>query len=379
METPKETENEIKQETPETEAPSEQPLEAEAPKEEEAKETEPEAVSPGEKEAEPLAPPEEKPRRGKILPKPVKRILFYGGSALLAIASGFGAGYLIHKMTDNPQVIEIDAANLKIDEEALMKRYSEVKSYEELAPWEVANISLIKFAREEHRRFISSGTAVAMGLVSQNIRSSGIRDGDEYFEESLSKSDGGLDIQTGWRMYEHGDLSTDLYPSKANSIASDATRAEWDEGKKETYAEEDDFKAAVGFALSKHLSNYNITEYTYVKEGQDAPSGIPTSFEKDGNGYLLELELDVNLACEDYKVQMKHTSDLYGMPAFSFCHLRFLMDESLSLIEMNSHEKYKAAISPVISSEVESDITTTYESDGVFKIPSLHENVPYQN
>ena len=258
-----------------------------------------------------------------------------------------------------------------------MKRYAEVKSYDELAPWEMANISLIKFARTSHHRFISKGSAVAMGLVTQNICSSGIRDEDEYFEESLSKSEGGLDIQTGWRMYEHPDGSTDLYPSKANSISSDATRADWDQGKKEEYATPEAFKAVVGYSLSQHLSNYNITEYTYLKEDQDAPSGVPTSLKKNGDGYQLELELDVNLACEDYKVQMKHTSDLYGMPTFSFSHLSFVLDETLNIIEMTSHEKYKAAISAIISSEVESTLTTTYESDGIFAIPSLNENVPY--
>ncbi|MBO4540423.1 MAG: hypothetical protein J5736_00390, partial [Bacilli bacterium] len=137
-----------------------------------------------------------------------------------------------------------------------MKTYREANDFGELAPWEMANISLIKFARNEHHRFLTSGSAVAMGLVTQIIRSSGIRDGDEYFEESLSKSEGGLDIQTGWRMYEHADGTSDLYPSKANSISADATRAEWNEGKKETYPDQEAFKAVVGFALSKHLSNY---------------------------------------------------------------------------------------------------------------------------
>ncbi|MBP5216667.1 MAG: hypothetical protein J6038_02400, partial [Bacilli bacterium] len=309
----------------------------------------PQAETPPMELAEPIAleqesaepPVEETPPKKSRFPKPLRAALLYGGAGLLAIASGFGAGFLIHKMADDPQVIEIDAATLRIDEEALMKRYAEVKSYDELAPWEIANISLIKFARTSHHRFISRGSAVAMGLVTQNICSSGIRDEDEYFEESLSKSEGALDIQTGWRMYEHPDGSTDLYPSKANSISSDATRADWDSGKKEEYATKEAFKAVVGYSLSNHLSNYNITEYTYLKEGQDAPSGVPTSWKKTGDGYQLELELDVNLACEDYKVQMKHTSDLYGMPSFSFSHLSFVLDESLNIIEITSLEKYK--------------------------------------
>ena len=320
---------------------------------------------------------EETPPKKRFLPKPIRMTLFFGGTALLAIAGGFGAGFLVHKMTDHPKVIEIDAATLTVDEDAIMRRFENVKDFQELEPWEVANIGLIKFGRKEHRRFISRGSALAMGLVTQNICSSGIRDGDSYFEESLSKSEGAMDIQTGWRMYENEAKVTELYPSKSGSIASDATRASWDEGKKETYSSEEEFKKVVGYAVSQHLSNYNITQYTYVKEGQEAPSGTPTSFQKTTDGYLLELELDVSLACEDYKVQMIHTSNLYSSPVFSYSHLSMKFDGQLNLLEMKSHEKYKAAISAVISSEVESNLTTTYEDDGIFAIPSLNENVPY--
>ncbi len=315
----------------------------------------------------------------RFLPKPIRAGLIWGGSAILAIGAGFASGFLYHKLTDNPQIIEIDAATLQIDQDALMERYQKAKDYEELEPWEVANIGLIKFARTENHRSTAKGEAVAMGLVTQHIRSAAIRNGDQYFEESLSKSEGGLDIQTGWRMYEDEQQVSTLYPSKEKTISSDASKASWDESKKETFEDPEAFKATVGYTISGHLSNYNITEYTYVKEGDDAPSGVPTSLQKTDVGYLLELELDVNLACEDYKVQMKHTSDLYGYPVFSFSHLQMVFDQELNLLEMTSHEKYKAAISPVISSEVEGTITTTYESDGIFPIPGLKDNVPYAN
>ena len=57
---------------------------------------------------------EETPPKKRFLPKPIRMTLFFGGTALLAIAGGFGAGFLVHKMTDHPKVIEIDAATGRV-------------------------------------------------------------------------------------------------------------------------------------------------------------------------------------------------------------------------------------------------------------------------
>ena len=99
---------------------------------------------------------------------------------------------------------------------------------------------------------------------------------------------------------------------------------------------------------------------------------------KTATGYDVEIELDTSLACEDYKTQMVHTSSLYSRPTFFYSHLSFHLDEKLYPISLDGHEKYHAATSAIIGSDVESNMTTYYFRDLGFKIPELSEKVAYQ-
>ncbi|MBP5092364.1 MAG: hypothetical protein J6328_07450 [Bacilli bacterium] len=312
--------------------------------------------------------------------KRLKRLFFLLSSGALTIALGIGAGFLLHSLSDKPETITIKAGDLKVDEEGLMAKYKESKNYDGLAPWEMANIALILHGEASSSFSYSEGSAVAMGLVKQNIHSAAIRVGDKWFEESLSKSEGSIDIQTGWRMYEDSSHLTDLYKSKDKSISGGATSASWDPSSKKSFATNEEFKKEVGFALSSHRSNYNITEYTVISEESKVASGDgPSLVKKTDIGYDVEIELDVKLACEDYKTQMVHTSSLYSRPNFFYSHLRFHLDALLYPISIEGHEKYHAATSAILGSDVEANMTTYYFRDGGFKIPELNENIAYQH
>ena len=301
-------------------------------------------------------------------------------TGVLAVGSGCGVGFLVHKLTDEKKTITIKASDLTVDEDALMDKYRGNKDYGSLEPWEMANIALILHGQAKNSFWYCEGTAIAMGLVKQNIHSSGIHADGAWFEESLSKSEGSIDVQTGWRMYESDAHVTDVYKSKDKSIASDATYAAWSKESKETFDTTDEFKKRVGYIVSVHRSNYNITKYTVIEDDAKSASGDGGSkVTKTKDGYDVDIELDVSLACEDYKTQMVHTSDLYSRPSFFYSHLKFHLDENLYPISCEGHEKYHASTSAIIGSDVEANMATYYFRDGNFKIPELTEKVAYQH
>ena len=106
------------------------------------------------------------------------------GTGALAIVLGAGSGYLFHTLTDKKETITVNASDLAVDEDALMSKYKASKDYSALEPWEMVNIALILHGQANNSFWYSSGTAIAMGLVKQNIHSSGIHSGGEWFEES---------------------------------------------------------------------------------------------------------------------------------------------------------------------------------------------------
>lgn len=317
----------------------------------------------------------EKPKQQSKLTKTLIGV----STGALAIALGVGAGFLFHALTDQKKTITINAADLKVDEADLMARYKSTSDYSTLEPWEMINISLLLHSQSENSFSYTEGQAIAMGLVKQNIKSSAIHADGKWFEESLSKSEGSIDVQTGWRMYESAEHVTDLFKSKDKSIANDASYATWETGSKKTFDSTDDFKKEVGYIVSKHRSNYNITKYTIIEEDARATSGDGGSkVTKTDIGFDVDIELDITLACEDYKTQMVHTSNLYSRPNFYFSHLTLHCDKDLYPITMEGHEKYHAATSAIISSDVEANMLTHYLRDGGYKIPELNEKTNYQ-
>jgi hypothetical protein len=316
-------------------------------------------------------------------PRPKKHrlrgALISGGAGILVIGAGFGAGLFIkeqQRKKAEAEVVEIDISQLIVDEKEVYEKYKASSSYEkDLTPAEAWNASLYLFSKSESSFSYSVGAGVAMGLVTQNINSCSIHHNGAWFEESLSKSSM---VETAWRYYEASDKSATSY--SGSGVNPEATTAKWNEGSKQVYADEASFKSVIGFALSTHRSNYNITNYSILDSDAESGSGDGGSkITKTGEGYTIDIEINTKIACEDYRTQMVHTSNLYNKPRFYFSHVTLKTDEKLNPISMRAHEKYHAATSAIISSDVENDITTYYFLDANVAIPALKENVTYAN
>ena len=104
-----------------------------------------------------------------------------GGTAFAVGASGGIVGKRVLGAVKTQYIGELEL----MDIEELMYKY-EKNPNQGFTAAEVVNIAMEKFRRCDNNVSISKGTAKT--VVSQTIRSYKIKRGDEYFEESVSKS-----------------------------------------------------------------------------------------------------------------------------------------------------------------------------------------------
>lgn len=311
--------------------------------------------------------------------------------SVLAIAGGIGTGiYLSNalKAPTNQAQENKDVSGLYDDTSALLKNYQDIQdaggdfvtAYGQ-KPYLAIEAAYLLFQNHAHTfaQGIGTGTANVLGIaITQDIRSTQIRDENEYFEESLSQSNF---VNIADRMYQKNDVIR--YVGKTVSGSVDKVDS-LDEGTRYSF---DDYRALMGRLLSDPSSYIVSSKTVYLSDL--TPSGTPTSFKKTSDGYQVELELKcynkdtagnvVNWAITNYVKQMKSISDLASYPKFSYCHLSFSLDSSLNLLSSVAHEYYSATTSSGASSNVEGLLRTVYESDGAYTIPTGKEPVVYRS
>ncbi len=249
---------------------------------------------------------------------------------------------------------------------------------EALSPTQMAEISICLAQNEEHLYSQGVGYADADAVVSvvhQDIRSTTIRNGNLFFEESIST---GL-VNVADRMYQTNDgdnISVTMnYSSKKNNKG--AYSFDFTDCKKETFDKEG-YIAHMGRLLST-TSSYIVSDKTVlVGEKKDAMYG-ETKATKTDNGYTVNIELDPVKGVFAYAVQMKTISELSCKPDFDYCHLVFELDEKLNLLSLTSFEKYTVTKASVpFPSSTTSEIRVVYERGGDYKIPELNEPCSYR-
>jgi len=303
--------------------------------------------------------------------------------SVTAIGLGLGAGFFLHSQLaggETTDYTKINTAKLTDDNTSLLKTYSSVKEKggDYLTafsgkPYQVANIALQLFSAHEHcyAQGKGVGRAVAMGFpVDQEIRSTVIKNGSKYFEESLSLSSA---VNLADRMFQEGD-SVQRYIGKVKSGNVEVPESFGD--KPTTYT-----LASYAEAMGRDLDNPCIyvisSKTTYLDD--TAKSGVATSFtKKSDGGYDLELELKEGYAVVNYVKQMQTISSLASKPSFKYVHLSFDLDKDLNLKSMTSHEYYWAAVSAALGSNVEGKLKTVYETDGDYTIPELMTPITYR-
>ena len=312
-----------------------------------------------------------------------KNIIFWsvGGAASLVI--GVGAGFILGTVFNSGGIGDYNNVNASLyaaDYDALVNKYNSLKTTDyskEFTPCEMANLSLSLMYRSDSWMTQGYGkTSYNVFGVSgdQQIRSTLMKVGNEYFEESLSKSD---IVQAAWRMYEKYDSGDNSvvkrYPGKVNKSIYDS---QFNEREMVEYSRED-YKTQSGRYLDSIPCIYLISDKCLSKDSQEVTSKIPTKVEKTSTGYTIDIELDPKITVKNYVVQMQATADLAGPPSFKFVHLTFKTDAKLNLISMTNYEKYYAKTSSGAGSNMTAKVTTYFETNGNFSIPKINEQTKY--
>lgn len=298
-----------------------------------------------------------KTRKGKII-----GIIF---AVVTPITLGVVAGIVIAKFFTAKTVdySDVDANSLYVNMDTVLAKYEDCKAAgtpleEGLTSYELVNLAYYNYSNVENSRSFTIGVANA-AIVEQSIRGCSIREGNKYFEESLSKSSM---VGVAARMYQKEDGSVDLHRGEV----LDATSASW--GNEHYEYTNEEFINDFGKTPSTPLI-YIVSKKTVIKESDKV--------EKTSDGYHISMSLNTKKAVINYVKQMKSISNLADYPAFSSLDISFDIDNDLMIKEMHVNENYYALKEANLGADTSGDVTVYYEVNGGFKIPSLEEAVIY--
>ena len=277
--------------------------------------------------------------------------------ATVAISSGLIVGIYFGKNYFAPETY-YDGFNFndyEDDKVALMNKYQKNQNTADYQPYELVNIAIEKFANNEHTKTVTHGEVKASG-VKQAIFAEDVRDGNEFYTESLSYSSL---VKCGVRFYQHVD-NIDEY--KANKVEKDGKSSFPENSKKTvTYAE--------------HETNWGKTLDRPIIFIISSKTVLENELKNTDSGYEVTMSLDPVLSVLRYVRQMKSIYDLKRYPDFNSVKVTFTLDKDLNLIQMNSVEDYTVYVFG--KNESVGTLTVDYYRDVNEAIPALDSNYPY--
>jgi hypothetical protein len=241
------------------------------------------------------------------------------------------------------------------DYAALMKKYDKDKSVSSYQPYELVNIAIEKFAKNEHSKTVTRGNVKA-AIVTQEIFGEDVRDGNEFYTESLSYSS---IKKCGVRFYQHAD-SIDEY--RGTNIKSNGSA---------TFQEKN--KSTVSF--KEHEDNWGKTLSRPVIYIISSKTVLDSTLEETADGYKVTMNLDKVTSVLRYVKQMVSISNLDRTPDFSKVSLSFNLDKDLNLKQMSTEEEYVVYV--VGKNESKGKLTVDFYQDVTDKIPGLDDQYPY--
>ena len=293
----------------------------------------------------------------KHLSKGKKALIQYSIIGVAAIAVGITSGIILKKRfgpveTDytgfNPEAFRMDSASL-------LKDYEKNKS-KNFTPAELVNIGLEKYRNCENS--YSIGVGQASTIVNQSIRNFQIKNGNDYFEEQISKSSM---VALANRATQKGDDKVQVYKGKAK----DTEVSEYTNGS-DAY-ESEEYKASWGKTMQEM--------FIYLISNDTVLTNQCSISKKDGKTKV-HLELDTETASYYYKVQMKNLSNLSALPTFEYLKQTYTFNEDMMLLHLAIDEKYQASMSGVTAT-IQNNIDYYYHANEFRKIPEINENLDY--
>ena len=277
--------------------------------------------------------------------------------ATVAISSGLIVGIFFGKNFFSPKT-NYDGFNFldyEDDTASLMKKYQSNSNVSSYKPYELVNIAIEKFANNEHTKTVTHGEVNA-AIVKQLIFAEDVRDGNEFYTESLSYSSL---VKCGVRFYQHADV-IDEY--KASKVEKDG-KSNFPTSSKKTVTFED------------HETNWGKTLERPVIFIISSKTVLENELKNTNDGYEITMSLDPTLSVLRYVRQMKSISDLKRYPEFNSVKVTFTLDKDLNLVQMKSVEDYVVYV--VGKNESVGTLTVDYYHDVNESIPTLDSNYPY--
>ena len=285
-----------------------------------------------------------------------------GGATAIGVPTGIYLANSLKQPTIDYSAMETDGYSY--DMAAGRAKYAACSGdYSTLAPEDAFNISLDLLNGIEHYRTQGIGEAKAL-FITQEIRSTIVRDGDSYFEESLSASDSSLTPSCAWRMYQTDDGVTQ-YQGTLNSGTYEAATFDADEGME---FDHEAYRERMGRLISDRTI-FVVSKSTVVAD--------QSSFAKEGDGYRLSIVLDPVLSVVNYVKQMVTVSNLPSAPTFNSLSIEMTFDKDLYPVTLTTEESYQADSGMGISATVNGSLTTYFDLEGQFEIPPLNEPETY--
>ena len=302
----------------------------------------------------------------------MKTLFIYLCIAGSALAVGGGAGVIIKREFTEP---DRDYSNFDVSIydvnpteyiDKVEKYSSKDLAFSALTPVETAIYALEKYKTCENSFSFGYGVTTAP-VVTQAIRNAQVKNGNSYFEESLSSSSM---VSVGNRYVQLGgkDTDVDLYIADKSTvvISSNESKTGCNYPSKTKSFTFDKFIESYGKQPSE-VFNY-IVHPLSVKESEKIK-------EEDGT-YTINLEMYPDIATYKYQFQMKMISDLTSRPAFSREHLTIKLDNDLMLKQIIVDENYSASMFG-ISASLTAHITYEYHPNEYMKIPEMNEKFDY--
>ena len=288
-----------------------------------------------------------------------KTAFIYSGIVIGALLLGTGIGVTI-KLTTSQAEVDYTGFNPSAYQDDASKLLNEFQKNpkQDFSESELVNIGLEKYRQCENS--YSIGVGAAETIVNQTIRNAQIKVGNQYFEESLSRSSM---VSIATRVKQDGIGNGDLlYKGKA----SDTEIGEYPS--EATYYTSDGYKENWGKTLDE-MFIYIISDASVNQEN--------CSKEILENGNIkITLDMNVDIASYYYKIQMKSMSNLSGLPVFEYLRHTYVFTSDMTLLYSHANEKYQAKMAG-IAANIHNDIKYYYHANEKINIPQLNEQINY--
>ena len=297
-----------------------------------------------------------------------KTLLTYILLVGIAAVAGAGTGAILKRTLGPIDEIYPEGFNpdsYKVDIDALYQEYLNkvnqgVNVFNAFNNSELVNIALEKYRRCENCYSVTIGDCDTSAGVTQTIRNSQVKNGDEYFEEALSYS---KLVSVGNRIRQTGkDGGVRLYTGTVSGPESVTYT--------DTYKEygHDEYRKYLGKTLDE-MFIYIISDKTVLSSKKTPQS----------NGEVtIELSLDPNISTYYYKYQMMNISGLSNLPPFEYVNQTYTVDQNLVLKHAYIDELFTATKAGIpVPAKSNNKLNNYYYADAYLKIPEIDEKFDY--